>query len=52
MRRILIVGATSAIATACARIWSSEGARLFLVARNQEKLGRLPATSSCEAPKP
>lgn len=41
MRRILIVGATSAIATACARIWSSEGARLFLVARNQEKLGAL-----------
>ena len=41
MRNILIVGATAAIAAACARIWASQGARLFLVARNEEKLQAL-----------
>lgn len=41
MKRVLIIGATSAIATACARIWSAEGGRLFLVARNEEKLEAL-----------
>ncbi|WP_434718273.1 SDR family oxidoreductase [Paraburkholderia sp. A1BS-2L] len=38
MKNILIVGATSAIATACARRWAAQGARLFLVARNGERL--------------
>lgn len=38
MKRILIVGATSTIATACARLWATEGATFFLVARNTEKL--------------
>ncbi|SAL49022.1 short chain dehydrogenase [Caballeronia terrestris] len=38
MKTILIVGATSAIATACARQWVSQGARFFLVARNGERL--------------
>ncbi|WP_080591051.1 SDR family oxidoreductase [Pseudomonas protegens] len=38
MKRILIIGATSTIANACARIWASEGAEFFLVARNNEKL--------------
>ena len=38
MKRILIIGATSAIATACARIWAVQGASLFLVARDAEKL--------------
>ena len=37
-QNILIVGATSAIATACARRWAANGARLFLVARNGERL--------------
>ncbi|OJA77845.1 short-chain dehydrogenase [Burkholderia ubonensis] len=41
MKNILIVGATSAIATACARKWASEGARLFLVARNGERLDQV-----------
>jgi len=41
VKRVLIIGATSAIATACARIWSAEGGRLFLVARNEEKLEAL-----------
>ncbi len=38
MNRILIVGATSSIANACARHWAAEGAELFLVARDSAKL--------------
>lgn len=38
MKRVLIIGATSAIATACARIWARQGSEFFLVARNNEKL--------------
>jgi decaprenylphospho-beta-D-erythro-pentofuranosid-2-ulose 2-reductase len=38
MKNIVIVGATSAIAIACARQWSTQGARFFLVARNGERL--------------
>lgn len=38
MRKILIMGATSAIAEATARIWAQRGDHLFLVARNKEKL--------------
>jgi decaprenylphospho-beta-D-erythro-pentofuranosid-2-ulose 2-reductase len=37
-RKILILGATSGIAEATCRIWASQGASLFLVARNDEKL--------------
>lgn len=38
MKRILIIGATSAIAQHCARLWASEGARFFLVARTEGRL--------------
>lgn len=38
MKRVLIVGATSAIANACARTWAAQGCEFFLVARNEEKL--------------
>jgi decaprenylphospho-beta-D-erythro-pentofuranosid-2-ulose 2-reductase len=38
MRKILIVGATSAIAEATARIWAQRGDHLFLVARDKERL--------------
>lgn len=38
MKKILIIGATSAIAEATARIWAQRGDELFLVARNQEHL--------------
>lgn len=38
MKRILIIGATSAIATACARIWAMQKADFYLVARDQERL--------------
>lgn len=43
MKKILIIGATSAIATASARIWAAQGASLFLIARNSEKLQALCA---------
>jgi decaprenylphospho-beta-D-erythro-pentofuranosid-2-ulose 2-reductase len=38
MRKILIVGATSAMAEACARLWAQRGDRLFLAARNEAQL--------------
>lgn len=38
MKKILIIGATSAIATACARLWARQGAALFLVGRDAGKL--------------
>ncbi|HMS83267.1 MAG TPA: SDR family oxidoreductase [Nitrospira sp.] len=41
MKNILIIGATSAIATACARLWAEQGAHLFLVARSAEKLSQV-----------
>ena len=41
MQRILVIGATSGMAEAAARIWAARGDRLFLVARNAERLGAL-----------
>lgn len=41
MKKILIVGATSAIAEASARIWAKRGDELFLVARSQERLNTI-----------
>lgn len=35
---VLITGATSAIAIACARVWAAEGAQLILLGRNAERL--------------
>lgn len=46
MKRILIIGATSAIASACARLWAAQGASLFLVGRNAGKLEALAADLS------
>jgi len=40
MKKILIIGATSAIAHACARNWAGEKAAFFLVGRNTEKLAQ------------
>jgi decaprenylphospho-beta-D-erythro-pentofuranosid-2-ulose 2-reductase len=42
-RKILILGATSAIAEATARLWAAQGAHLFLVARNSDKLDAIAA---------
>lgn len=43
MRRVLILGATSAIAMETARIFAAKGDRLFLVARNAERLAAAAA---------
>lgn len=39
--RILIIGATSAIAEATARLYAKQGARLYLLARDEERLATL-----------
>lgn len=41
--RVLIVGATSAIAVETARLYAARGARLFLVARHPERLAAVAA---------
>ena len=41
MKKIVIVGATSAIAMACARLWAAEQAEFFLVGRDTEKLRQI-----------
>jgi len=46
--RVLIFGATSAIAAEVARVYAARGARLHLVARNAEKLARLVAELPAE----
>ena len=43
MKRILVFGATSAIAEHCARIWATRGDALYLVARNEERLQSIAA---------
>jgi len=43
MQNILIIGATSAIAEATARIYAAEGAKLFLMARNEGRLTAMAA---------
>jgi decaprenylphospho-beta-D-erythro-pentofuranosid-2-ulose 2-reductase len=42
-KRVAILGATSAIAEAAARIWAGQGARLALVGRNAERLEAIAA---------
>lgn len=37
-KNILVIGATSAIAEATARLWAAEGAQFYLIARNADKL--------------
>jgi decaprenylphospho-beta-D-erythro-pentofuranosid-2-ulose 2-reductase len=41
MKKILVVGATSAIAEACLRLWAQRGEHLFLAARDADKLGAI-----------
>jgi decaprenylphospho-beta-D-erythro-pentofuranosid-2-ulose 2-reductase len=43
MKNIVIIGATSALAIACAQQWALQGARFFLVARNAERLQQVAA---------
>ncbi len=43
MKKIVIIGATSAIAIACARLWAAEQSEFFLVGRHQDKLQQTSA---------
>ena len=43
MKRVLIIGATSAIACATARQWAAQASEFFLVARNMDKLQQVAA---------
>ncbi|MGH8078909.1 MAG: short-chain dehydrogenase, partial [Lysobacter sp.] len=43
MQRILLIGATSAIAEATARVYASRGAELFLVGRDHGRLQAIAA---------
>lgn len=43
MKKILIIGATSAIAQATARLWAAQGHRLYLLGRDDERLATLAA---------
>jgi decaprenylphospho-beta-D-erythro-pentofuranosid-2-ulose 2-reductase len=43
MTRVLVIGATSAIAEATARLYAQRGARLYLVARNAGRLDAIAA---------
>ncbi len=38
MRRVLVIGATSAIASATARLFAGDGDRIFLIGRNESRL--------------
>lgn len=51
MKKVLIIGATSSIATACARLWAEQGNEFFLVARNNEKLKQTAADLSVRGAK-
>ena len=42
-KKILVLGATSGIAEATCRIWAQQGAHLFLVGRNAEKMAAVAA---------
>jgi short-subunit dehydrogenase len=43
VKKILVIGATSAIAEHCVRIWADRGDVLYLVARNEERLKTIVA---------
>jgi decaprenylphospho-beta-D-erythro-pentofuranosid-2-ulose 2-reductase len=43
VKKIIIIGATSAIAEHCARIWANRGDALYLVARNEDRLATIAA---------
>jgi decaprenylphospho-beta-D-erythro-pentofuranosid-2-ulose 2-reductase len=43
MKKILIIGATSAVAEATARLWAAEGNQFYLLGRNTERLTAIAA---------
>jgi short-subunit dehydrogenase len=50
LKKVLIIGATSAIAEQCARRLVAQGASVFCVARNQEKLDAVASDLKVRAP--
>ena len=46
MKRILVIGATSAIAEHCSRAWAARGDALYLVGRDSERLEAMAADLS------
>ena len=51
MKRIAVVGATSAIATHCARLWLRDApAELILIGRSPDRLARLMADLRVRSP--
>lgn len=51
MKRIVIIGATSAIAEACARLWAKEPVDLVLVGRNTHRLDLIAQDLRVRSPK-
>jgi short-subunit dehydrogenase len=43
VKKILVIGATSAIAEATARLWAQPGHRVYLIGRNEERLQAIAA---------
>jgi short-subunit dehydrogenase len=43
MKKVLVIGATSAMAEACSRLWAAQGCSLFLVARDAARLDAIAA---------
>jgi short-subunit dehydrogenase len=43
MKKVLVIGATSAIAEHCARLWAARGDAVFVVGRNDERLQTIVA---------
>ena len=52
MKKVLIVGATSAIAESCARVWAQRGDALFLVGRNRPRLEAIAADLTVRGGRP
>ena len=50
LKKILVIGATSAIATECVRRWSDQPVELVLVGRSDERLQRLSRDLSVRSP--
>ena len=49
-RKLIIIGATSAIAQHCARHWVSEPCKLLLVGRHESRLARVAEDLRVAAP--
>lgn len=50
VQNIVVIGATSAMAIHCARLWANEASNFILVGRNQEKLDRVAKDLCARSP--